>query len=125
MNLKLQGGSSAQRKLEVDAEMEIDDWSNENYQGLDKAVIDLITEMQIDPMLPSQHALLLSLIVSCSKGHLDPSFMVVLTVVKLIKDMPSLGDMLAEMWNKRKFKKIRNLSTFVGYSMGMGKPMGL
>ena|ERR1700728_495568 len=77
------------------------------HARLDKTVVEFF-EDEPKPLWP-----LLSIIVSYSRGLLDPSYRDYKNANALLQDFPALKELLNKAWRDQKFKDIRNLSTTV------------
>jgi len=58
-------------------------------------------------------AVLLALIVTGAKEHLNPDYRYVSEVEALLEDHPQLIEMLSDAWKAKKFQQIRNLGSIL------------
>lgn len=98
----------ATRTAETDVAYNVLDDST--HSDLDKLVVEYFEDE------PFAHQWLLNVIVATSGGRLNRDYENALKCKTLLRENPSLKELLQKAWENKQFKEIRNLSTFITHT---------
>jgi hypothetical protein len=111
-------GESSTSRLKPDMSLELvpNVLDDSTHSELDEQVIKTVGNDEDEPFAihyMRDAVVLLLAILSNSEKRLDQSYASLLGAQTLIRENPSLMELLKKAWNDKQFKGIRNLSTFI------------